>query len=371
MFTQAFLKHLKKSAIVSVSIASACGPASPLRIAVVGTGGSTVGAELAVADINAAGGIAGRLLELEIVNEPSESVPLEAIRIAERLAADQTILAVVGHGGSSRSLAASQVYNARGVPQIAPNTSAPLFTDAGPFSFRLVASDEYQGAFVAAHILSLTPAPRIAIIYVNDDYGRPVRRVLRDSLLIGNASVVYESPFQERGAFTEFADDLVQGIVGAGPDLLVWVGRPDELSQIRRRLKSELPNARVLGTDAVGRFRGLPKPALIDGDLLVSYVDLAADRADLKLVAQRFRSRTGNVLTDVAALTYDAIGVVAAGIRAGANTRVAMRKYLERITTTDPYQGIAGPVSFDENGDARPRYLLVEVVNSQLRRFHQ
>jgi len=93
--------------VATVFFIAACADPRPLRIAVVGSNGAPLGAVLAVEDINAAGGIGGRLLEVGIVTEPSLVTARQAIATADSLARDPQIVAVVGHGGSGTSLAAS------------------------------------------------------------------------------------------------------------------------------------------------------------------------------------------------------------------------------------------------------------------------
>src|SRR5260221_1495809 len=127
---------------------------------------------MAADDLNAGGGINGRRLELRVVNGLSSTSAKDALTAAESLATEATILAVVGHTNSNASLAASQVYNERHVVQIAPTSTAPLYSHAGPYSFRMVPSDLYQGEFLAKVVAGDSPHPRVAVLYENHDYGR-------------------------------------------------------------------------------------------------------------------------------------------------------------------------------------------------------
>ena len=347
----------------------ACSPAEPVRIGVVMTADGVIGAQLAAADINATGGIHGRRLELVVVEEGHAALPQEAIATAERLTADRRVLAVIGHRRSSSSLVASQVYNAGHLPQIAPNSSAPLYTQAGPYSYRLVASDVHQVAFIAARIAAMSPAPRIATLYVNDDYGRAFHGLLHAALRGAGTPPVYETPFLEGEArFTASRDDILRSLETAQPDLLLWLGRSQELVLLRSPLRLALPRVRVLGSDAAlvgSSYSGRPDFA---GDWMVSYVDSTAPRPELRSVAARFASVSGEALTDAAALTYDAIGVVAAALRAGASDREAIRHHLDSLSLPGrAYPGITGGISFDANGDARSSYVLFEITRGGMR----
>lgn len=349
----------------------ACSKQTPLRIAVVGGYGSPLGAVLAAEDINAGGGINGRQLEVGIVEEGGLVLPQQALATAESLSADPRVLAVVGHGESGTSLVASQVYNARHVVQIAPNTSAPLYTQAGPYSFRLVASDENQAAFMAARVAAISPAPRLAVLYVNDDYGRALRGALRNALQKTGTPVAYEVPFLAAAPFVNNLDDLVRSLVNAKPDLLLWLGLPRELVLLRPKLRVALPHMRLFGSDATAGVRLPADLKWLDGDWLVSFADLTANRPALQQVATRFRAQRGEPLVDAAALTYDAVGILAEALRSGAADREGIHKYLEASAASGHvFQGITGPISFDANGDARPSYLLLQITPTGMRPVH-
>jgi branched-chain amino acid transport system substrate-binding protein len=350
----------------AILLAASCGGPAPLRIAVVGSAGSPSGAVLAVEDINVAGGINGRLLELGVVNDTRAVDPRNAIATAESLAADSRVVAVIGHGGSAASLSASQVYNARHLPQVAPNSSSPLYTHAGPYSFRLVASDEHQAGFIVSHIAAMAPTPSVAVLYVNDDYGRALNEFLQSAFRAANVVVTYDAPFLAGTAFARSLDEIVRSLVNAKPTLLVWVGLPEELGLLRTPLRKALPHLRVFGSDGVSFVGALSGLQQFEGDLVVAYADVTADRPALRGVASRFESLTGRAFTDGAALTYDAVGIIAQGMRAGATDREGMRKYLESsISPGRAYQGITGAISFDTSGDALPSYVLFEIINGK------
>ncbi len=341
----------------------ACSAPEPVRIAVVMTLDGVLAAQLAAEDVRAAGGIRGRPLELVLVEESHSDPPRQAIATAERLTPDPSVLAVIGHRGSSASLAASQVYNAGHLPQLAPTSTAPLYTQAGPYSFRLVASDVHQAEFIAARIALLSPAPRIAVLYVNDDYGRAFQGHLKKALAGGGIVPVFEAPYLEGDAdFTARRDGILQALEKVQPDLLLWLGRSQELKLLRGELRSALPRVRILGGDAMadGSYAGLPEFA---GDWMVSLVDLTAPRTELQRFSARYEKVSGRALTDEAVLTYDAVGLIAAALRAGGAGREGIRSYLASMGTSDrAHPGITGGIQLDADGDARPAYALLEVT---------
>ena len=319
-----------------------------------------IGAEYAAADVNASGGIEGDSLVLRVMATEDATGAQASIRTADSLAADPAVTAVVGHSNSAASLAASQIYNARRLPHVAPNTTAPLFSAAGPYSFRLVPDDRRQAAFLAAEV-ARTGAQRVALAYVNDDYGRGLQAAVRADLARRGTAIVYETPYLERGDSARLAS-AARALAAARPDLLLWLGRPDELAVVRRALGARLPGLPVLASDGIDVSRVYSRPDRYVGVRFVRFVDPEGPGAALAAFRTRFRAATRREPTTDAVLAYDATMLVATALRDGARTREAVRRYLAAVGTTEPpYQGLSGPIAFDSAGDVRRPHQWAEV----------
>lgn len=145
---------------LSASLAfSGAAAADDIAIAVAGpmTGGEATfglqmknGAELAVADLNAAGGVLGKQIRLETGDDACD--PKQARAVAEKLAGEGVVF-VTGHFCSSSSIPASDAYAENGVLQITPASTNPQFTERGLWNtFRVCGRDDQQGAVAAAYI---------------------------------------------------------------------------------------------------------------------------------------------------------------------------------------------------------------------------
>lgn len=325
-----------------------CSRPGPVRFGIAESSTGVAGAKIAASQINAAGGIAGRPLELVIADDGGDTHAAAAIATAQRFAADPTIVAVVGHANSAASLAAAETYNARHLPQIAPTTTASIFTSAGPYSFRLVPRDDRQAGFLADQVKA-SPSRRVAIVYVNDDYGRALDAALRDSL--APARVVYESPYTESGADAA----LVASAAAAGaahPEILVWLGRPPQLGRFLPRFRAGCPACAVLGSDAVGGNLIYQHPEQFDGVRFTRFVDPTSDEPRFAAFRDALRRTSSVPLADETALAYDAVMLAAAAVRAGGADREAVRDYLASLgRTRPPFDGITGPIAFDDSGD--------------------
>ncbi len=345
----------------SAALVTGCEPGGPIRIGVVMDSSAIIGAELAQSQINASGGVDGHPLELKTVSEPYTLQGLPAMATAERLAADPSIVAVVGHSNSAASLAAAQVYNAQHVVQIAPNSTTELYRDAGPYSFRLVSGDDQQAVFLTA-VLRRFGRPRVALLYVNDDYGRPLSMALRRDLVSANVPLVYEAPHVQ----IDSSDDAptMAALRRTRPEVIVWVGRPDRLARMRPALRAALPDVRIIGSDGMeGTIVQLARVDVFTGIMYVSLLDQTARDTALVSLRQRYRAVAPGDLTDGAAFTYDAVMLLANGMRSGAHSREGIRRYLESLgAARAPYRGATGAIGFDANGDVASSYHLVRVT---------
>src|SRR5204863_5383159 len=127
-------------------------------------------AVLAVAAINAAGGVLGRRLRFTINDDACD--PKQARSVAEKLAGAR-IAFVVGHFCSGSSIAASEVYADSNVLQITPASTATKFTDSKLWNVaRVCGRDDQQGPAAAAYIAKAFAGKNVAILNVKNNYGK-------------------------------------------------------------------------------------------------------------------------------------------------------------------------------------------------------
>jgi branched-chain amino acid transport system substrate-binding protein len=142
------------------------------------------GVQLAVDDINAAGGVLGRKLDVEIGDDACD--PKQAESVADQLTAENVAL-VAGHFCSGSSIPASKVYAQSNLVQISPACSNPAFTDdrAGPNIYRVTGRDDQQGAAAAKYLAQHFADKKIAIVDDQTAYGKGLaddtERALRDA----------------------------------------------------------------------------------------------------------------------------------------------------------------------------------------------
>lgn len=345
-------------AVGGIALVAGCGT-EPERITVAVTAGEAFldAGRLAIEDELAAAAIPG--LDTMLVLEGSNrSAP--ALAIAERLVGQEGLVAVVGHANSAASLVASQIYNAHGVVQLAPTSTAPSYSEAGPFSFRMVPSDEHQGPYLVEAVRDAFPdGARVAVIYVNDDYGRGLRSAVLATLDTARYPVVLQIPHAEEAVGPEDVRQGMAAFENAAPDVLLWLARPQILELFLPHLRDRHPELPIIGGDAVSRAIVFEDPeGLWPGVMYTDFVD-PTSTPEMQAFLDRFQVRFGTEASGPEIMTYDAVRLVLQGIREGARTGDTLREYLASLgQERPPFEGLSGPVTFDERGDVERSFVL-------------
>ena len=150
------------------------------------------GAELAVADINAAGGVLGEQVRLIAADDFCD--PEQAVAAAQKLVSQGVIL-VVGHYCSGASIPASEIYEAAGVLQISPASSNPMLTELGRANvFRVVNRDDADGIVAGNYLADHWAGEKIAILHDGTTYGKGLADATRSQLNSrGVTEAIYEA----------------------------------------------------------------------------------------------------------------------------------------------------------------------------------
>jgi branched-chain amino acid transport system substrate-binding protein len=292
----------------------------------------------------------------------------QALDAAHRLAAVPGMVAVLGHANSAASLASSQVYNRARIVQIAPTSTASLYSEAGRYSFRMVPADEVQGRFLAEAVHEHLPVGgTIALLFVNDDYGRNLRRTFLEALEPERAEVVLDLPHAESDVQGVDVPHHLGALEHEGPDLIVWLGRVPALNELLPGIRMHLGEIPILGSDALARADLLSDRAPEwDGVRFSDFLDME-ETPELRAFGERWESVLGVEAGAGEALTYDATRMLLAGLRDGARTGEAMRMWLMTLgRERPPYPGITGPIQFDERGDVE-RTFVVRTIRPRAR----
>lgn len=355
---------------VLAGLLAACAPAEegPIRIGIAGSFSDPIGipmklaAELAAEEINAAGGIGGRPLELVARDDYAD--PDSAVFIAGDLY-DSDVVAVVGHLFSGMTLAASPVYNGGEDPvaAISPSSSSPELSTAGEHTFRVCPSDLAHGAALAQWVRERLGFERGAVLYLNDQYGRGIRQTfVKQFLRLGGRLESVDPYLGDSPDVGPYLDRLARS---KDIEFLVVAGNRGEAEEVLRQARRRGLMLPVLGGDGLEGIEGAG--ALAEGVYLTSaYFPSLPTRANRKFVEAYRRKFPGVGLPNQpAAATYDAVHLLRDVIARAGTDRQAVRRVLAAVgSETPPFEGVTGVVAFDARGDVPDQNVYIGKVSA-------
>lgn len=319
------------------------------------------GAELKVEEINKAGGVNGKKIELIYLDELCE--PKEAATVANKIAQDDSILAVIGHVCSSAHLAALPTYVRKGIPAITATATNVTIGEKGKdrkglaWSFRDVFRDDFQGRFLARYAAEALGLKKVAVFYENNDYGIGLKDAFVAAAPQHNLAVAGTEAYVS-GA-QDFTPQLTK-IKGQEPDGLFIAGYFAEGALIADQAAKLGLKVVKFGADGLDNmdYVKLAKDAAENTYLTAPFLpEIAGPEA--KPFLDAFKAKTGREADYMSANAYDAAGILAQAIAKAGPDRAKIRAYLAEMSTPDKgYQGITGLTTFDANGDtAKPAFV--------------
>jgi branched-chain amino acid transport system substrate-binding protein len=242
---------------------------------------------------------------------------------------------------------------------ISPSASIPELSGIGPYVFRVCPSDLQHGPGLARFAWQTIGAKRAGIIYINNDYGRGVRRTFAAEFARLGGSVVEADPYV---AATPSLEPYLSRMRRNGVELLLLAAERPGAELALREMRALGITWPVLGGDALA---GIEADGALATGLRISSAYLAdrRDERNAAFVADYARAYPGQRPDHRGAGTYDIVHLLARAInRAGADRR-AIRDYLARVGRGGPpFEGVTGTIAFDVNGDAAGKTVVIGVV---------
>lgn len=313
-----------------------------------------MGAELAQAEINAAGGIDGRQLALRVEDDDADAE--RAIEVADAFFSDPDVLAVAGHVNSGTMTAAASVYD-KGLPAVATSATSPAISRLGDWIFRVTSSDSANAVELSRIALEIDQPT--AILYENDDYGRGLSESFRASYEAMGGSILESDPYL---ASTEDLRPYLERLQTQGVGLIFIAGLEVGAARIIEQAADVGLNTRFLGGDGL---EGLVSMGDAYDGTLVGMLYHPDASPPARAFAEKFANAYNRPADSFAALAYDAVHLLARAAEEGGASRREIREYLATVGRSDgspAYDGATGSIRFDENGDPLGKDFSVGVI---------
>ncbi len=305
------------------------------------------GIELAFEEINKAGGINGK--QLQLISEDDQGRPEQAKTVVSKLVNQDKVVAVLGEVASTNSLAAAPVAQEAKIPMITPSSTNPKVTEVGDYISRVCFIDPFQGSTMAKFAATTLKAKTAAILGdVNSDYSKGLTQFFEEEFTKQGGKVVAKEAYTQNDP--DFKGQLTK-IRNLNPDVLYipgYYGQVGIIAKQARELNMTLP---LLGGD------GWDSPELwkLGGESLKnSYISnhYSADNPapEIQNFVKNYQAKFGVVPDSLAALAYDAAKVLADAIKRAGGTDSAKLK--DAINATKNFAGVTGAISLDASRNA-------------------
>jgi branched-chain amino acid transport system substrate-binding protein len=301
------------------------------------------GAELAVSDLNAKGGVLGE--KITLVKGDDACDPKQAVSVANQMVTDGVVM-VDGHFCSSSSIPASKVYSDNGILAISPASTNPKYTDQGtPFTFRTCGRDDQQGAVAAAYIKEHFSNLKIAVLDDNSTYGKGIADQVRLNLKKLGVTDSYDTSYT---AGDKDYSALISRLKQEGIQLVYIGGYYADSGLIMRQGAAQGYTPQYFSEDAaVTSALWQVAGASAEGMLMTFPPPPEKDPHATKVVAELKKLNedpTGYVL-----YSYATIQVWAEAAAKAHSTKPIL--VASTLKTDGPWPSVLGPIKFDSKGD--------------------
>lgn len=314
------------------------------------------GVDLAIEEINAAGGINGKPVVL--VSEDDEGNPDKTVNAFKKLSTKDGVKVIIGSLTSGCTQAITTLSQASKVVQIAPAATAPAITDVGDFIFRACFIDPFQGTVGGKFAAETLGKKRAAILYdIGNDYSVGLADNFKIAFTKAGGSIVSEESYATNDK--DFNAQLTK-IKNANPDVVYLPDYYGTVALIAKQLRAQGINVPMVGADGWDGLTSNAGDEVLGGYYSNHYAVDSTEPAVKKFV-ESFRAKYNKDPNSFAALGYDCVYLIRdAIVAAGAEDSIAVRDALAK--TDGDY--VTGHLTFDEKHNPIKSAVMLELVKA-------
>jgi branched-chain amino acid transport system substrate-binding protein len=305
------------------------------------------GTQLAVEEINKAGGVLGK--QLKLITEDTQSKQGESATGVRKLISKDKVIAVLGEVASSRSLEGASVCQPAKVPMISPSSTNPKVTEGGDYIFRVCFTDEFQGQVLSKFAKEKLNLTEVAVLSdAVSAYSQGLANYYIDHFTKLGGKISAQQKFN--GGDKDFRAQLT-AIKGVNPGGIFVPGYYTDVGLIVAQARQLGINVPIYGGD------GWEAPQLyqIGGDALkntyyTTHFYHESSEPKVREFVKNFKARFNELPDAMAALGYDSAYVLVDAIKRAGTTEGA--KLRDAIAATKDFSGVTGKTTIDEKRNA-------------------
>jgi len=315
------------------------------------------GTLLAVEELNAAGGIMGK--QIQLMTEDTQSKPGEPATVVNKLISRDGVVAVLGEVASSRSLEAAPICQQKKIPMISPSSTNPKVTETGDYIFRVCFIDPFQGTVMANFASQTLKANKVAIFTdAKSDYSKGLAKFFKDKFIANGGTITSELDYN--GGDKDFKAQLTT-IRSGSPDAVFVPGYYTDVALICIQSKQLGLNVPLLGGDGweSEKLTEIGKEA-VEGNYFSTHYhpDVGSDMSK-KFLASYQKRFNGKLPDALAANGYDSMMLLADAIkRAGGTDPTKLR---DAIAATKDLTLVTGSITINAKRDADKSAVILQI----------
>jgi branched-chain amino acid transport system substrate-binding protein len=316
------------------------------------------GMDVALAGINAQGGINGK--KLVVIVEDSQADPAKAVSAFNKLRSVDRVPMVLGDMFSAGTLAIAPIAERNKIILLSPSASAVDLTKAGDYIFRIYPSDTYDGTYLAQFAHDKEHAKTVAIVFMQTASISAVVQVFKSEFEKAGGKVVCSEAYKEGD--TDFRSQLAKA-KAANPDVMFIPGYLKEMANLLKQAKEMGIKMQFLSisTFADPKILALAGGAAEGVKFSSPAFDAKSTTPEMQTFVQMFRKNYNAEPDIMAGYGYDVVNIAAQALRASGNiTPDSIKQALYNIKD---YPGVTGKTTFDSNGDVVKEMRMMSVKN--------
>jgi branched-chain amino acid transport system substrate-binding protein len=317
---------------------------------------STNGIKMATDEVNAAGGINGKQVELDVQDDRSD--PSEAATIVTKFVTQDGVNAILGEVASSRSIAAAPIAQNAKIPMLTPSSTNPEVTKKGDYIFRSCFIDPVQGAAIAQFAARTLNAKRAGIMVDRkNDYSTGLEKFISQTFTKLGGQMVVTQSYQ---AGDQDFNAQITSIKGANPDVIFVPGYYGDVALFAKQARDKGITVPLVGGDGwdaeqLYKIGG----AALNGSFFSNHYSPYDQDPQVQKFVNDYKARYNSIPDALAATAYDAARIMFDAIkRANSLDGKAIR---DALAATKDFPGVTGKVTFNENRDAVKPIVMIEI----------
>ena len=316
------------------------------------------GTMLAVEQINAAGGVLGK--KLELLYEDNQSKDGETATAVKKLISRDKVVAILGEVASIRSLEAAPICQQNKIPQISPSSTNPKVTQIGDYIFRVCFIDPFQGTVMANFATKTLKAKKVAVLTdVGSTYSVGLADYFKKGFIANGGEIIAEQKFTKDDK--DFKAQLT-AVKSQNPDAIFVPGYYGQVTLIAlqaRELGMKIPLFGGDGWEAPELLQGPGAAEALEGCFYSTHFSPDQDAPKIKQFVADYQKKFGVIPDAMAALGYDSVLALVDAIKRANSTDGA--KIRDALATLKDLDGVTGKTTLDENRNAKKPAVIIEI----------